>query len=173
MQGEIHRDGQRFTLEFQKGENVGDSRASRRKENRRNAIRWRPDPEVFTDIDIPLEYLPRDDAPSGVVIPNILFVLKNQTENGFFEEEEFLFKNGIVDYLDELVGPDKLTPICLWGGRARGARQPGQARVPREAFCGRVLFKRARAFAVLPQLELSRIRRQPRKGRARRVRGAD
>ena len=57
MDAEIKRDGQKYTLHFEKGENVGGlSSEPYSKKDTGSRIRWKPDLEVFTDIDIPLEY---------------------------------------------------------------------------------------------------------------------
>ena len=52
----IHRDGFQYTLHFEKGEIVGEMKkepADRKKTG--SKFRWKPDLEVFTDIDIPVE----------------------------------------------------------------------------------------------------------------------
>ena len=57
MDVEVLRDGKRYTLHFEKGENIGGLKAepyTGRQTGTR--IRWKPDLEVFTDIAIPLDY---------------------------------------------------------------------------------------------------------------------
>jgi DNA gyrase subunit B len=120
MEVEIYRDGFRHALRFEKGENVGGlHREPTRRRQTGTRIRWKPDLEVFTDIAIPLEYYRETARRQAVVNPNILFVLRNQVEKGF-EEEQFLYKNGILDHLTELVGADSLTPIQHWSGERVG-----------------------------------------------------
>ncbi len=120
MDVEIFRDGMKYSLHFEKGENVGGLQkepAKRRQSGTR--IRWKPDLEVFTDIAIPIEYYRETVRRQAVVNPNIVFLLRNQTAQGF-EEEEFLYKNGITDYLTEQVGEKPLTPVQTWSAERRG-----------------------------------------------------
>ena len=57
MDVEILRDKQRYTLRFEKGENAGGLKSEPFSgKTTGTTIKWRPDIEVFTDIDIPLEY---------------------------------------------------------------------------------------------------------------------
>jgi DNA gyrase subunit B len=54
----VWRDGKKYTLRFEKGENIGGLKSedvTRKKTG--SVIRWKPDLEVFTDINIPSEYL--------------------------------------------------------------------------------------------------------------------
>ncbi|MBQ8975777.1 MAG: DNA topoisomerase, partial [Oscillospiraceae bacterium] len=49
----VYRDGYKFSLHFEKGENVGGLKKEPYKGKRTGTvIRWKPDLEVFTDIDI-------------------------------------------------------------------------------------------------------------------------
>jgi len=120
MDVEIFRDGQKYTLHFEKGENVGGLQkepSTRRKTGTR--IRWKPDLEVFTEIAIPLEFYRETVRRQAVVNPNIVFVLRNQVGQTF-EQEEFLYRNGITDYLTERVGDKPLTPVQTWNAERRG-----------------------------------------------------
>ena len=47
------------------------------------------------------------------------FLLRNQADSGF-EETEFRYENGIVDYVAELAGDGTLTPIQFWKAERRG-----------------------------------------------------
>ena len=109
MQVEIHRDGLCYELEFEHGENIGGlkkSESSRKQSGTR--IRWKPDIQVFTDIDIPADYY-RDILKRQAIVNNgLLFVFRNQTDKGF-ETEEFLYENGIEDYVKEIAGDTALT----------------------------------------------------------------
>jgi len=120
MDVEIFRDGQRYTLHFEKGENVGGLQkepAKRRQNGTR--IRWKPDLEVFTDIAIPLAYYRETLRRQAVVNPNLVFLLRDQTAQGF-AEEEFLYKNGITDYLTERTAAGALTGVQTWTAERRG-----------------------------------------------------
>lgn len=110
----IYRDNQKYTLHFEKGENVGGLRtepADRKKTG--SCFRWRPDIEVFTDIDVPLEFFRETLRRQAVVNAGVLFVLKNEVD-GKFETEEFKYINGILDYVNEIAGEDVLSqPVVI------------------------------------------------------------
>ncbi|MBR5614255.1 MAG: DNA topoisomerase [Clostridia bacterium] len=112
MDVEILRDGFKFELHFEKGENIGGLQKTEfRHRHTGTKIRWKPDLEVFTDIDIPLEYYCDVMKKQAVVNSGVKFVLYNETEPGKFEKFEFEYSNGIVDYLTELcAGKEKTLP---------------------------------------------------------------
>lgn len=114
MDVEVRRDGYLYKLHFEHGVNIGglqkepySGRATGSK------IRWKPDIQVFTEIDIPVEYYHETIKRQSVVNPGILFVVRNQVGNSF-ETVEYRYENGISDYLDELVGQDTLTAPQFW-----------------------------------------------------------
>ncbi len=120
----IVRDGFEYSLHFEKGENKTDSKegflkkpaASKRTGTK---TRWRPDLEVFTDINIPLEYF-RDTLKRQAVVNNKLkFILRDQ-QGSKFETEEFCYQNGIVDYVTELAGENPLTSVQFLEAERRG-----------------------------------------------------
>ena len=120
MDAEIYRDGFCYTLHFEKGENVGGLKKEPTKRKQTGTkIKWKPDLDVFTDIAIPLEYYRETVRRQAVVNPNILFILRNQIGSSF-EQEEFIYQNGISDYLGELVGEDALTSIQNWSAERKG-----------------------------------------------------
>ena len=121
MDAEIHRDGQKFTLHFEKGDNVGGLK--KEPTNRRQTgskITWRPDRNVFTDIDISLEYFQETMRRQAVVNPKVLFVLKNQINASSFESFEYFYEEGIVDYTKELVGEQAMTSVQTFTDERRG-----------------------------------------------------
>ena len=72
-------------------------------------IHWKPDLEVFTDIDIGADYLADILRRQAVVNDGVELVLKNEHEDGTFTEQIFCYENGISDYLLELVGDKSMT----------------------------------------------------------------
>lgn len=91
-----------------------------KKERRTGTIhRWRPDLEVFTDIAIPLDYYLDMLKKQSVVNPGIKFHLRWQTDEGF-EEYDFVYENGIIDYVTELAGGTSLTAPVMWSTEAKG-----------------------------------------------------
>lgn len=120
MDAEIVRDGQKFTLHFEKGENVGGLQkepTTRRQTGSR--IHWRPDREVFTDINIPIEYFQEIMRRQSVVNPKVLFVLRNQTSEGF-ETFEYIYEEGITDYVKETVAAEGMTSVQSFTAESRG-----------------------------------------------------
>ena len=57
-------------------------------------IRWKPDIEVFTEIDVPIEYFKDTLKRQAIVNPNRYLFFRNQTENGF-EEERLVYEKGL------------------------------------------------------------------------------
>ena len=119
----VLREGKEYTLHFEKGENVGGLKVEELTTNNKrtgSTIRWLPDLEVFTDIDIPVEYYRDVMKRQAVVNAGVTFRLKREVSAGKFETEEFLYQSGISDYIAELVGEDALTaPVC-WDAERRG-----------------------------------------------------
>ncbi|HIV85955.1 MAG TPA: DNA topoisomerase [Candidatus Monoglobus merdigallinarum] len=110
MDVEVRRDGFKYELHFEKGKIVGElAKTPFRHKKTGSKIRWKPDLEVFTDIDIPLEFYKETLKRQAVVNSGIRFILKNQTAGGEFEEFEFFYENGIADYVKELAGDKAMT----------------------------------------------------------------
>ncbi len=121
MDVEVIRDGFRYNLHFEKGENVGGlKKEACRKKQTGTKTRWRPDLDVFTDIDVSDEYFCDILKRQAVVNPNILFVFRTENEAGGFNEQEFIYENGITDYVSEIVGDNALTSVQHWTAEKRG-----------------------------------------------------
>ena len=116
----IHRDGFEYTLHFEKGENIGGLKKEPWTGKKTGSkFRWKPDLEVFTDIDIPVEYFADVIKRQAVVNAGVTFVFRNQV-GGKFETTEFKYENGIVDYVTELAGEKSLTAPVFWQAERRG-----------------------------------------------------
>ena len=116
----IHRDGFEYSLHFEKGENIGGLKKepySGRKTGSR--FHWKPDLEVFTDINIPVEYYLDVMKRQAVVNAGVTFRFRNQVGSKF-ETTEFKYENGIVDYVNELSGPSPLTQPVFWQTERKG-----------------------------------------------------
>jgi DNA gyrase subunit B len=121
MDVEVLRDGYRYSLHFEKGENIGGlKKEPYKKKNTGTKTRWRPDLEVFTDIAISDEYFHDILKRQAVVNPNVLFVFRSENEDGNFTETEFIYENGITDYVSEIAGDNALTSIQHWQCDRRG-----------------------------------------------------
>ena len=117
----IYRDGSKYTLHFEKGENIGGLHKEPTDRGRKtgSTFRWKPDLEVFTDIDIPVEYYLDVMKRQAVVNSGVTFRFRNQT-GGKFETTDFRYDNGILDYVTELAGENPLTQPVFWQTERKG-----------------------------------------------------
>ncbi|MCC8357531.1 MAG: DNA topoisomerase [Oscillospiraceae bacterium] len=110
----VWRDGSRYDLHFEKGGIVGElkkSPADRKKTG--TTHHWRPDLAVFTDIDIPEEWFRQTLRRQAVVNAGVTFRLRIQ-HGDKFETTEYLYENGILDYVSEIAGEATLTaPVFM------------------------------------------------------------
>ena len=114
MDVEVKRDGQIYKLHFERGENVGGlKKEPYDKKKTGTKIKWKPDLSVFTEINVPLEYFCDVLKRQAVVNAGVKFLLKFQ-EGSESKRFEFLYENGIIDYLNELSEGETLTPIQHW-----------------------------------------------------------
>ena len=105
----IHRDGFEYTLHFEKGENVGGLKKEPWSGKKTGSkFRWKPDLDVFTDINIPVEYYLDVLKRQAVVNAGVTFRLRLE-KKGKFEVRDYRYENGIIDYVRELSGTKPLT----------------------------------------------------------------
>ncbi|MCC8121036.1 MAG: DNA topoisomerase [Oscillospiraceae bacterium] len=118
----IRRDGFQYTLHFERGENIGglDKKPLPRGRHTGSTFHWKPDLQVFTDIDIPLEYYLDVLKRQAVVNAGVIFKLRNEVSAGKFETTVFQYENGIADYVAELAGEDSLTQPVFWQAERQG-----------------------------------------------------
>lgn len=115
MDAEIHRDGYCYTLHFEKGENIGGlHKEPYQKRDTGSRIRWKPDIQVFTDINIPRDWFVSTMKRQAIVNDGVHFVLKEETAGGKFDITEFCYQNGIQDYVAELAGDTAFTTPQYW-----------------------------------------------------------
>ncbi len=120
----VRRDGQKYSLHFEKGKVQGKKGqelqiepADRKKTG--TTIRWRPDLEVFTDIDIPESYFDDVLHRQAVVNAGVTFRLRLE-KNSKFETRDYRYENGIADYVAELAGEGALTAPVLISTERKG-----------------------------------------------------
>ena len=120
----VWRDGKKYQLHFKKGKVCGKKGeeliiepADRKKTG--TLIKWRPDREVFTEIDIPVEYFEDVLHRQAVVNAGVTFRLRIQ-HGGKFETKEYRYENGIVDYVREIAGEAALTAPVFISTERRG-----------------------------------------------------
>ena len=120
----VWRDGNKYTLHFKKGKVCGKKGkelhvepADRKKTG--TTIRWRPDLEVFTEIDIPVSWFEETLHRQAVVNAGVTFRLRIQ-KGSKFETKEYLYENGIEDYVKEFAGESPLTMPVMISSERRG-----------------------------------------------------
>ena len=114
MDVDIRRDGTRFTLHFEKGENIGGLHREQYMGRKTGTkIHWKPDLEVFTDINISDEYFIDTIKRQAVVNAGINFIFRTE-KDGKFDVQEFKYENGIVDHVKEIVGDDAISQVQSW-----------------------------------------------------------
>ena len=118
----IWRDGFKYSLHFEKGENVGGLKKEPTDRGKKtgSTFRWKPDLEVFTDIDIPVDYYTDVMKRQAVVNAGVTFQFKEETTPGKFTTTDFKYENGILDYVTELAGEDPLTQPVFWQTERKG-----------------------------------------------------
>ena len=118
----VWRDGFKYTLHFEKGENVGGlhKEPTDRGKKTGSTFRWKPDLEVFTDIDITVDYYTDVMKRQAVVNAGVTFRFREETSAGRFSTTDFRYDNGILDYVTELAGEESLTQPVFWQTERKG-----------------------------------------------------
>ena len=120
----VWRDGNKYELHFKKGKVIGKkgqeltiTPADRKKTG--TTIKWRPDLDVFTDIDIPEEFFKDILHRQAVVNAGVTFRFRNQNGNKF-DVTEYVYENGILDYVHEIAHDSPLTSPYFISAERRG-----------------------------------------------------
>ncbi len=120
----VWRDGNKYELHFKKGKVIGKkgqeltiTPADRKKTG--TTIKWRPDLEVFTDIDIPEEFFKDILHRQAVINAGVTFRFRNQNGNKF-DVTEYVYENGILDYVHEIAHESPLTSPYFISAERRG-----------------------------------------------------
>ena len=122
----VWRDGNKYSLHFERGEVKGKKgqeltiEPTDRGKRTGTLTRWLPDLDVFTNINIPEEYFTETMKRQAVVNAGITFRFRNETSAGKFTTQEFLYENGIKDYVSEIAGDGALTTPVFWETERRG-----------------------------------------------------
>lgn len=119
MDVNIFREGYEHILHFEKGENVGGLKKKKcdKKMKTGSVIKWRPDLDVFTDINIQAEYFVDIIKKQAIINKGIKFYFEDELTG---TKEEFLYENGIDDYIKELSGEKEFTSIIRIEDEGRG-----------------------------------------------------
>ncbi|MCI8341668.1 MAG: DNA topoisomerase [Firmicutes bacterium] len=118
MDVEVIRDGTKYSLHFEKGENIGGLVKEKSSLTQTGTtIKWRPDFEVFTDINIPLSYFQDVIKKQAIVNKGLQFILNDEESRNSYE---FLYPNGIKDYISELNCEKGISSIQFWETETKG-----------------------------------------------------
>lgn len=121
MIADIFRDKKHYHLDFKKGENVGGLSTENYKTKRTGSIiHWKPDLEVFTDINIQKDTLIDMLKRQAVANPKVKIELKWEIEENSFENYEYCYKRGIVEYIENFTDNNNLTEIQYIESETRG-----------------------------------------------------
>ena len=123
MDVEVRRDGNKYSLHFEHGENIGGLKTEKLTKNKDatgTKTRWKADLDVFTDINIEPEYFRETLKKQAVVNPGVNFVFRLENADGTFDEETYFYENGISDYLAEIVGANALSTPQYWQCERKG-----------------------------------------------------
>lgn len=115
----IKRDGFEYELHFKKGEMTegGFEKRPAKYKSTGTTIKWRPDLDVFKEIDIPLEYFQDVMRKQSIVNPGINFILKDEASDLAFE---YKYDRGIQDYIAEISQEKNFTDIVYFEDEGRG-----------------------------------------------------
>ena len=120
MTADIVRDGFEYHLDFERGENIGGlKKTPTTKKKTGSRIRWKPDRQVFSDIDVKPEYFVDVIKKQAVVNPGITFIFRNEVGKAF-ETQEFYYEKGIEDYVSEIVDENNMGKIVFSTSEAKG-----------------------------------------------------
>lgn len=105
--------GVKYEIGFKEGEPATELIKSDCPKNKSGTlIRWKSDKKVFSDINIPREFFSNVLKKQAVVNAGLTLSLKWQKVDGSFETEQYFYENGIIDYIQEVVGEEgALSPI--------------------------------------------------------------
>ncbi len=118
MDAVIYRDGFKYSLHFEKGENIGGLKKEESNvKSTGTDIKWRPDLDVFTDINISAEYFHDMLKKQAIVNAGLEFIFKDENTG---EKTSFKYENGIKDYAKELDNGKGLTNICYFENETKG-----------------------------------------------------
>ncbi len=122
MEAEIHKNGTRYLMHFKEGNPDGELiKEPYNKRDTGSRIHWKPDLKVFTDIDIPLSYYQETIKRQAVVNEGVRFILKDQVSGNTFDTYEYLYENGIVDYVKEFAAEDEIfSSVQFWQTERKG-----------------------------------------------------
>ncbi len=120
MDVEIKRDGYKYNLHFEKGYNVGGlKKEAYTGKDTGTKTRWKPDLDVFTEVDIPAEYFIDTLKRQAIVNDGLLFQFREQQGSRFITTD-IVYNNGITDYVNQITGEERLSSVQFWQTERKG-----------------------------------------------------
>ncbi len=114
----VVRDGFKYRINFERGENVGGLIKEETDDTGTGTyIYWKPDREVFTDINIPLSYYRDTLKRQAIVNKGLIFEIFDEESEETFT---YCYENGIKDYINEIIGENGLTDIQYYENETKG-----------------------------------------------------
>ncbi|MBR5785882.1 MAG: DNA topoisomerase [Clostridia bacterium] len=114
----VYKDGYKYDLHFEKGFNIGGLKKEKFDYKQSGTLqKWKPDLEVFNDINIPLEFFTTMLKKQAVVNAGLKFKFYDEETNQRFE---FLYDNGITDYVKEISSGKEITGVQFSESSAKG-----------------------------------------------------
>ena len=113
-------------MNFKRGEPVGKLKVTELKDLKPGSkkqgtiIRWRPDLDVFKEVDIPVVFLENTLRRQAFVNAGIRFILEVEDDKGKFKSSEFYYERGISDYIVEITDGISLTNPVTWNLETMG-----------------------------------------------------
>ena len=100
--------GTKYSISFRKGVVIGElQREEWTKRRTGTVISWKPDLEVFTDIKMPYDFFKAIVVQQSAVNAGVTINLDYETEEGEHLKFSSFYKNGIADYINEIIGLDE------------------------------------------------------------------
>ena len=119
MEVTAYSKGTKYSIAFKAGYPVGELKKEPCAKTRTGTVqRWKPDREVFTDVNIPRSYFHDVMKLQSVVNGGLKLVLKWQEQNGSFETEEFYIKSpeemtSLFEYVPQAIeNTEKIAKRC-------------------------------------------------------------
>ena len=118
MDVEVKRDGYIYNLHFEKGENIGGLRKTKAEYKQTGSkIHWKPDHDVFTDVNVSSEYFHDVLKRQAVVNKNLEFIFSDEIAN---EQHRYLYEEGILGYAKEIAEEKQFTDLVFVEQETRG-----------------------------------------------------
>ncbi|MEG0013388.1 MAG: toprim domain-containing protein [Cellulosilyticaceae bacterium] len=122
MNVKVHTEGYCYELRFEKGENVGGLRKYKEEyKSTGTRIQWRPDKDVFTDINVKSEYFHNILKRQAVVNKGITFIFTDEIEEKVIT---YMYPEGILGYAKEVAQEKNFTDILLVSQETKGQDSP-------------------------------------------------